>query len=279
MIEPRRLAMINSDGKAKPPLSDPRGVVTKTYDLRLRIMARTPYDHLFTELGTVDAAEAALHDGCDAIYIDTFGDYGLARIGASTAVPVVGAGAASIAAAARHLPTFSIVTVWPPSMTYLYDERLGGCPGGAQCRGVHFLSGEEELDRVGRPDGVKERMIRQEGGIVDRLTELSREAVAHDRSDGVLLGCTCMSPVAAELQGRCPFPVLDPSRLGLEAAFRAVLAQPPEVRAVTTRLSGLAGDVVTAYLGRPSADSTAAGTAAGECEACAVARAMGPPAG
>lgn len=273
MTEPRRLAMINSDGKARPPLSDPSGVVTRTYDLRLRIMARTPYDHLFTELGTVDAAEAALGDGCDAIYIDTFGDYGAARIRASTSIPVIGAGEASIAAAAECLPTFSVVTVWPRSMAYLYDERLDRCPGGEQCQGVHYLSDEDELDRVGRSDGVKARMVRHERDLLERLTELCQAAATRDRSDGVLLGCTCMSPVAADLQERCSFPVLDPSRLGLEAAFRAVLADPPEVPPVVTRLAGLAGDVVAAYLGhRGTTDTTV-----DECEVCAVAQAMGSP--
>ncbi len=273
MTEPRRLAMINSDGKAQPPLSDPRGVVTRTYDIRLRIMARTPYDHLFTELGTVDAAEAALRDGCDAIYIDTFGDYGAARIRATTAIPVIGAGEASIAAAAQCLPTYSVVTVWPRSMAYLYDERLGGCPGGERCQGVHYLSDDDELDRVGQTDGVKARMTRHERDILERLTELSQGAVARDRSDGVLLGCTCMSPVAAGLQERCSFPVLDPSRLGLEAAFHAVLADPPEAPAVTTRLAEMASDVVAAYLGHRGTT----GTTVDECEVCALAQPMGRP--
>lgn len=271
MAERRRLAMINSDGKVQPPLSDPSGVVTRTYDLRFRILARTPYDHLFTELGTVDAAEAALRDGCDALYIDTFGDYGLARIRASTSIPVVGAGEASIAAAARALPTYSVVTVWPRSMAYLYDERLATCPGGDHCRGVHYLSDDDELDRVGRPDGVKARMIRHEGDLIERLTELCRDAVARDRSDGILLGCTCMSPVAAALGDRCSFPVLDPSRIGLDAAFAAVLSGPPEGRAAASKRSGLASDVVAAYLGLGREATVEA--AADECEVCAVAQA------
>jgi allantoin racemase len=273
--ELRRLAMINSDGKAHPPLPDPDGVLTTTYDLRFRVMARTPYDHLFTELGTVDAAEAALADRSQALYIDTFGDYGADRIRAMTDVPVVGAGEASIAAAGVQLRSFSIVTVWPRSMEYLYDERLRTCTGGDRCAGVHFLSGEDELERVGRSEGVKARMIRQEGGIVDGLAALCGAAVARDGSEGVLLGCTCMSPVAVELAERCAFPVLDPSRLGLEAAFQALAGAAEPRPAHRTARHGLATEIVSAYVGHSDNGSALLD----DCDVCAITNAAARPDG
>lgn len=261
---PLRVAMINSDGKASPPLADPDGIVTTMYELRFRVMARTPYDHLFTELGTVAAAEAAIADGCDAIYIDTFGDYGLARIRAATSLPVIGAGEASLASAAQRLGTFSVVTVWPRSMAYLYDERLENSMGGHGCGGVHFLSDETELERVGTSHGVQARMVRREDQIVGRLAELCASAVAHDRTAGVLLGCTCMSPVADQLQQDCEFQVLDPSRLGLQTAFDAA-GKPAARPTAGSQNRGLATEMVDTYLehGHP-------GTTFHDCEVCTI---------
>lgn len=75
-----RLAIISSDEKRARALANPDGITTDLYNLRLRSFARTPYDHLFTELGTLDSAETALASGCDAIFIDTFADYAIDRI-------------------------------------------------------------------------------------------------------------------------------------------------------------------------------------------------------
>ena len=74
------VAMINSDGKSAPVLPDRPGVTTELHDLRVRSFARTPYDRLFTELGTLDAAERALASGCDAVYVDSFADYAVDAI-------------------------------------------------------------------------------------------------------------------------------------------------------------------------------------------------------
>ncbi len=235
-----RLAMLNCDGKSRPPLPDPAGVRTDLVDLRLRALARTPYDRLLTDLATVDAAERALADGCEALLVDSFADYGLDAIRALTPVPVLGAGESSIAAAADR-GRFSVVTVWPASMGFLYDERLASCAGGEECAGVHHVSPEGELDLLGTPDGVKARMTRTERPVVEQLVEACREAVRRDGSDLVLLGCTCMAPVAGLIAAQLDVEVLDPSRLGQQAAFDALRSGPrPAAGAPTAR----AGDVV-----------------------------------
>jgi allantoin racemase len=109
-------------------------------------------------------------------------------------------------------------------------------------------------------------MTRHDGDVVERLALLCDEAVATDGTNGVLLGCTCMSPIAEELQRRCGFPVLDASRCGLEAAFAAVREQRPEAGGPLTKESGLASEVVTAYL-----DGNAASARSfDDCEVCAV---------
>lgn len=263
----RRLAMVNSDAKSQPPLPDPEGICTRLYDLRYRTLARTPYDHLFTELATLDAVEAAVADGCDALYLDTFGDYGIERARSSVAVPVIGAGEASIAAAAASTDRFSIVTVWPRSMAYLYEERLATCPGGDRCVDVHHVTDEEELERVGTAVGVKARMLRREDALVAQLVDRCRRAVDQDRSDAVLLGCTCMTPVTDRLAAELEVPVLDPSRIGLGAAFQQLTSgSPPPPPPAAPRRTGLATAFIDAYLAAKGIEQEATD----ECDVCLV---------
>ena len=263
----RRVAMVNSDGKSAPTVADPPGVETTLYDIRLRVLARSPYEHLFTELGTLDVAERALAKGCDVIYVDTFGDYAVDRIRALTSVSVRGAGEESIRLAGARHSAYSLVTVWPRSMRYLYDGRLAATPGGGHCRGVHHLSNDDELERLGRSDGVKARMGRHEEDLVDDLVALCRRAISEDASEAVLFGCTCMSPVAEAVSERLALPVLEPSSIGLTAAHAAALsggANQPKVDGV--QHPGLAGDVVGAYLAAQNAESVWLD----DCEVCAI---------
>lgn len=265
MLPQRRLAMINSDAKLRPPLADRDGIRTELFDLRFRHLARTPYDHLFAELATVAAIEAATSAGCDAAYIDSFGDYGIERARSSATIPVLGAGEASLAAAAQVSERFSIVTVWPRSMAYLYEGRLAACVGGERCAAVHFVSDEEELDRVGTASGVKARMLRSEAGLVDLITEHCLRAVRQDDCGAILLGCTCMAPIADRIERQVPVPVLEPSRIGQEAAFDLLgeqLSRPPA--ASVTNRSGLATAFIDAYLAAKEVDFEASD----ECDVC-----------
>lgn len=262
MSEPRRLAVINSDAKRAPVLPDPPGLVTDLVDPRLRRFARTRYDHLLTELGTVDAAEVAIAAGCDAVYVDTFADYGVARLRAAAPVPVVGAGEAVLAWAAQLGRRFSIVTVWPASMDYLYAERLANCPGGKLAAGVHYLSDESELDRVGTDSGVKARMARGETDVVAAITRACREAVRRDGTDLVIFGCTCMTPVADEVARRAGVEIVDPSVIGLRAGHAAALGSRPQPPAAAPRF-GSVRQLVDACLGvagrQPGGDETNSG--------------------
>lgn len=217
------LAMINSDGKSRPVVDDPPGIRTDLVELRRRVFARTPARRLVTDLVTADAAARALRDGADGIYIDSFADYGIEAIRALTDRPVVGAGEAALRHATAALSSFAIVTVWPESLRFLYDERLRAVPEAARaCTGVRHVRPESELDLVGGSDSVRARMVRHEKDVVDELVDACRQAVADTGAAGVLLGCTCMAPVADELARRCDFPVLDPARLGHAESLRRV---------------------------------------------------------
>ena len=244
----RRLGVINSDGKNAPALDPPGGIEVRLLDLRFRAFARTPYDHLLVELGHVDAAERALTDGYDALLIDTFADYAIERIRVVASVPLVGAGEAGIAEASANGRRYSVVTVWPASMGWLYDERLAKCSGGDSCGGVHHAGAEEELALVGTGTGVKARMIRGEDQVIDAIVAACHRAIEDDSTEAILFGCTCMSPIAAKVQARCSFPIIDASAAGLRAAYRVLHDRSLPTRPVAKRQAGTITSVVDAWI-------------------------------
>ena len=259
----RIVVMINSVAKVAPPLDAPDEIDLRLQDLRVRYLARSPYEHLLVELATVDAGEAAIAAGAAAVHIDSFADYGIARLRAVSPVPVTGAGEASLAELARVGSPASIVTVWPSSMGFLYDERLAACPGGELVRGVHHFSAEAELDLVGTGAGIKARMGRGEGELVDGLAAACLRACADDATDTVLLGCTCMWSVAGPIADRTGLRVVEPSTVGLSAAFAA--AGSTNDRPHDSRRRGPVGALVDAWLAVGSAP-----TAPDECEVCPI---------
>jgi Asp/Glu/hydantoin racemase len=239
------LAMVNSDGKSRPVVQDPPGIRTELVELRRRVFARNPARRVLTDLLTADAAATALRDGADGVFIDSFADYGIEAIRALTDRPVVGAGEAALRHAASALDSFAIVTVWPESLGFLYDERLRAVPEAARaCTGVRHVFPEDELDLVGSSTSVRARMVRHEHDVVADLLDACRQAVAETGAAGVLLGCTCMAPVADELAAQCDFPVLDPARLGHAEALRQLSVE----SGTGDRPEPLLGEVVDAWL-------------------------------
>lgn len=105
----------------------------------------------------------------------------------AVAVPVAGAGESGIAAAARDGRRYSIVTVWPQSLHFLYVERLAHAAGGELCAEVHHVFAEFELKRLGTEHSAVSRMERRDEQIVEHLAENCRRAVASDGSEAVLL--------------------------------------------------------------------------------------------
>lgn len=237
---------------------------------RLSAFAFTPYERLVVDLGYVDAVQAAAAQDAGAVMINSFADYGIEAARAAVGVPVVGAGEAAIhEASAGGTRRFAIVTVWPRSLGFLYDERLRNVPGGARCTGVRHVSREEELARLGAEDGVMARMARHEAPMIAALLRECEAAVREDGAEAIALGCTCMAPVGPLLAARCSVPVIESSRAGLRAAVAAARAGSPAARARNPRL---VPSIVSAWqLGAEDAAGRATdadGAEAAECSVC-----------
>ncbi|MEZ5500840.1 MAG: aspartate/glutamate racemase family protein [Steroidobacteraceae bacterium] len=198
---------------------------------RLAVFAFTPYERLLVDLAYVDAAEIASARGHGAILVNSFADYGLEAMRARLAIPAIGAGEAAIALAAQGGRRFGIVTVWPASLQHLYDERLARVPGAHQCTEVRHVFDERELARLRSADGVMQRMQHADKAVIDAIVAACDESLASAGSECIVLGCTCMTSIAAEVAGRIDAPLIDPVATGYlkarDAALHGTVREPP----------------------------------------------------
>jgi allantoin racemase len=166
------------------------------------------------------SAARAAAGGVDAVYVNTFGDYGLAAIRAAGPRPAAGAGEAALAAGGER---FAVVTIWPASLAFIYAERLAATGAGERCRGVFHVQRDdgglclpplEAMERLGERDPVLHAAI----------LDTAREALAETGADTIVLGCTCMSAIAAELADTLGRPVVETMTTGLAALLRTLRA-------------------------------------------------------
>jgi allantoin racemase len=245
-----------ADGETEPVL------VTS----RLAAFAGNPYDRLVVDLAYVDMAQRAEAAGCAALFINTFADYGIEAMRAAVGIPVVGAGEHALALGAEGGRRYSIVTIWPPSMKFVYDERLRSCAAGRACLAVRHVSAEDELLRLASEDGVQQRMARGEGAIIERIVAECERAIAEDGAQAIVLGCTCMAPVGPQVAARVEVPVIEGSRAGYLAAVAAARQPSDAPSGPRTARGSLIPSIVDAYVdAHPDAATL---PASGECSVC-----------
>lgn len=244
-------------------LLDPRTEV-EIYLPRVSRFPNNPIDLKIQEIGYLDAGIKAVEDGCDAIVLNSFGDYGLAALKSATKVPVVGAGEAGMSIAASLGSPFAIVTVWPRSTEFLYASVLRAAGLQSSCAGVLHVGSEEDLASLGTDDDYIALMQRGERGVVGRIADSCRKAES-DGAGSILLGCTCMSSIAAELAGAVDIPVINPltaaAKYGEMLALLSIAQSP-----VSFPRSGLES------LGslRALVDAAASVVGSDSCEICAL---------
>ena len=269
--QPARIAVLGSGTRSPlmPPhlleLGTPEAV-PELINSRLAVFAGNPYDRLVVDLAYVEMAQRAEVAGCAAIFINTYADYGIAAMRAAVSIPVVGAGEAAVTVAAQGGRKFSIVTVWPPSMQFIYDERRRAVAAGAACLRVRHLSAEDELLRLGTEQGVQERMARREDAIVRQIVRECERAIDDDGAQAIVLGCTCMAAVGPQVSAAVDVPVIEGSRVGYLAAAAAARQAPGPVALPRTARGTLVPAIVDAYVS--GALGAQAAPAAAECPVC-----------
>lgn len=155
----------------------------------------------------------AVADGYAGLYVNTVGDYGLADLREATAAPVTGAGEGAIRAAQAVGRRFAIVTIWPPAMRFIYDAILAATETTADCVAIHHLSTDPDLATLGDADNFVTEM--QSCGMTSmaRIRAACRQLLTDDGAEVIILGCTCMYPVAELLEAE-GLPVIEPMAAG-----------------------------------------------------------------
>ncbi|MEN3746568.1 aspartate/glutamate racemase family protein [Sphingomonas sp. HF-S3] len=207
----------------------PTGVTLSAWPSRVGAFPHTPLERAMQVLGHAEAAITAAEQGCDAVVIDSVGDYGLAAMRAALPVPAVGSGEAGMASAAAH-GRFAVVTVWPQSMNFVVTDLLHEYGHGQACLGIDNVGQEGDLDRLTGPDGYLADVKSGKPALLDAIDAAVARAAARG-ADAVLLGCTCMSPIADRIAQAASIPVINPLAEGVKAALAATpIVQAPPLR-------------------------------------------------
>lgn len=206
------------------------GIGFHAFPSRVPAFPYTPLEQAMQALGHAEAALSAAEQGCDAVVIDSVGDYGLAAMRAMLPIPAIGSGEAGLAEAAQDGRSFGIVTVWPQSMNFILNERLQACGVFGLCAGIVNTGSDADAASLTGPDGYLAQVRDGKAAILQQVLA-GIAALAEEGAEAVMLGCTCMSAMAETIAAASPVPVINPLAAGVRAALAAPpVARPPQVR-------------------------------------------------
>jgi allantoin racemase len=194
------------------------GAEIAVFPTRMPIFAHTEVEFAMQALNNLDAGLAAQAAGCDAVVINSVSDYGIAALTSALDIPVIGSAEASFRFVGAIGPRFTLVTVWPKSTNYMPRRMLRDYGAEATCVRIRNVGTEDILAGGGKPEGFLSDLQNGKAAILDRIVAACEEAAAEDDVDAVVLGCTCMSPVAAQVAARVALPVVNPLAVALKTA-------------------------------------------------------------
>ncbi|WP_211882906.1 aspartate/glutamate racemase family protein [Pseudarthrobacter albicanus] len=150
--------------------------------------------------------------GVDGVVVAAFGDPGMPALKELTDVPVIGITEAALCAAALQGHRFSIIAISDRIRPWYLDcvERFGLGGRLASIRSIN-----ESLNAIGS--------VQQD--FKETLLALSRQAVAEDGADVVILAGAPLAGLARKLQGQIPVPVVDGISAGIRMAETVVALQ------------------------------------------------------
>lgn len=196
------------------------GFLPELVEPRFGAFPRTPYDRGLAAIGNIDAGIAAAANGFSAIFLNTFGDYGIVELRSALHIPVIGAGEAAMVLASTLGRRFAIVTVWPRSMNFIYEERIVACAMGDRCAGIVNILEDDDIVATerGDPDDPVTAMRAGSTTIVDRIVAGAEGILARGDIDTIILGCTCMAPIGQTVAARLAVPVIEAMTAGYKMA-------------------------------------------------------------
>ncbi|SFI10847.1 aspartate/glutamate racemase family protein [Albimonas pacifica] len=197
------------------------GVEPVLVELKGSAFPGTPEGRAIAERAYVAAGIEAARAGCDAILVNTVGDYGLAALRAQVPVPVVGCGEAAVRAAQARGGVqgggFAIVTLWPPRMGFIYRHVLADAGAQDDCRAIRFLSRDEDLETLHQGGDPISEFMTCGFAPMQEVRRVCEATLAETGADALITGCTCMAGMLPILEG-WGLPVVEPMRAGWRAA-------------------------------------------------------------
>jgi allantoin racemase len=200
-----------SESFTVPASSISPGFQVENVELLRNFSTLNDLDRVVLELAYAEAGLRAAKAGFDALLVTPFKDYGVRELRSAVDVPVIGGGQSAMQIAAG-LGRFAVVTVYPPTLRGLYERHIAACGFEGHCSGVYFASDDHELKGLlGEGGEIRELGLNKRGALMDRIESASRRALGGG-AQVIVLGCTCMSPIKAELEHRlgATTPVIDP---------------------------------------------------------------------
>lgn len=174
----------------------------------------THFDRSITSISYIETAIMAQDAGFDAIFINTFGDYGIDSIRSALKIVVVGAGESSISLSSNLAKNFSIVTLWPPKLNFIYHDRLLNSGQKNRCVSIRNVLNDETISEINSAaDSISHMNSSNSPTIKDILKEIEL-AIKEDGAEVILLGCTCMAKVAGKISEAVKIPIIEPMRTG-----------------------------------------------------------------
>ncbi|MFC8040893.1 aspartate/glutamate racemase family protein [Paenarthrobacter sp. NPDC057355] len=159
--------------------------------------------------GGTSAAHAGAGNAVDGIVVAAFGDPGMPALKELVDVPVIGITEAALCAAALQGQRFSIIAISDRIQAWYRDcvERFGFGGRLASIRSIN-----QSLNSIGSV----------QADFKETLLALSRQAVAEDGADVVILAGAPLAGLARELEGQIPVPVVDGISAGIRMAEAVV---------------------------------------------------------
>ena len=193
--------MVTPDTTLPEPLRD-AAISCRLLAVPNAVFPRSTQERLICEQAYFEAGMAAAADGAEALYINTVGDYGVTKLQTALDIPVSGAGAGALRQALRHAERFSILTLWPPGMRFIYDMMLNESGLSDFCSEILHLSSDSILASESGPAEAMKTFqscgVTTIESVVQSITALS----TRHPHDAIVLGCTCMYPLARVLESR-----------------------------------------------------------------------------
>ncbi|MEQ9446264.1 MAG: aspartate/glutamate racemase family protein, partial [Rhodospirillaceae bacterium] len=112
---------------------------------------------------------------------------------------------------------FSIVTIWPPKLNFIYQERLRSCGMEGRCSSVRNVLSDNEVEGVEGAGNTVLGLADHNAQLIGRVLQEIENAVLEDGADTIMLGCTCMAPIGPQIAAQSAVPVLESMRTGYAA--------------------------------------------------------------